>query len=235
MMELWRLSRAASRKGLLSPVFVVFACLFLVVFMAHRAGTKMSKQAARTNDYQLSILKDINRLTEPGDTIYDNSGSFVSRPHAYFMFFTDARTRRSDAAKLANEVPQAIFSTKAVAELRDTRFKGLPNELKLFLNGHFQPYNGDIRLWGSRFTSGKKGNFTAVTTAKYFVEPAEIAASGELLIDGEVVGDTFELSRGEHSVEYKGPPQDFYILWMPRDGKRWSPLTGAQPRFSVVF
>lgn len=235
MMELWHLSRAASKKGSLSPIFVVFACLILVVFMAHRAGTKLSKQAARTNDYQLSILKDINRLTDPDDTIYDNSGSFVSRPHAYFMFFTDARTRKSDATALANEVPQAILSTQAVAELRDSRFKGLPNPLKRFIEAHFQPYNGDIRLWGSRFQNSKQSSFTAVKTGKYFVEPAAIATSGELLIDGEAVGDTFDLTRGQHTVEYRGASKNFYILWMPRDGNRWRPLPGARARFSVVF
>ena len=119
--------------------------------------------------------------------------------------------------------------------MRDSRFKGLPNSLKRFIETHFQPYNGDIRLWGSRFQNIKKSNFTAVTTAKYFVEPAAVASSGELLIDGEVVGDSFELTRGEHTVEYRGTPRDFYILWMPRDGNRWSPVQGARPRFSVVF
>ena len=127
------------------------------------------------------------------------------------------------------------FDKATVAELRDLRFKGLPKSLKQFLQSHFQPYNGDIRLWGSRYQDNKKGNFTAVTNATYFVEPASVAASGELLIDGEVVGDTFDLSRGEHTVEYRGANRDFYILWMPRDGKRWRPQEAARPRFSVLF
>ena len=235
MMELWRLSLSASKKGSLSPVFVVFACFILVAFMTHRAATKLTKYAARTNEYQLSVLEDINRLTDPGDTIYDNSGSFVSRPHTYFMYYTDAGIRKSQATKLANEVPQAILSTQTVAELRDTRFSGLPKPLKQFLQTHFQPYSGDIKLWGSRFQNSKKGSFTAVTKSKYFVEPAGVATSGELLIDGVVVGDTFDLTRGEHTVEYRGTAGNFYILWMPRDGVRWRPLEGARARFSVVF
>ena len=235
MMELWRLSRSASKKGSLSPVFVAFACFILIVFMAHRVTTKLTKQAARTNEYQLSVLKDLNRLTGPGDTIYDNSGSFVSRPHAYFMYYTDAGIRKSQATKLANEVPQDILSTQAVAELRDIRFNGLPKPLKLFLQSHFQPYSGDIKLWGARYQNSKKSNFTAIADATYFVEPASIATSGELFINGEVVADTFKLSRGKHTVEYRGATRDFYILWMPRDGNRWRPLEGARARFSVVF
>lgn len=235
MMEFWRVSRSASKLGQVSPLFIAFACLMLIVLMTHRAGTKLSKQAARTNTYQLSVLKDLNRLTDPGDTMYDNSGSFVSRPHAYFMYYTDAGIRKSQAMKLVNEVPQAIISTQTVAELRDNRFERLPNQLKRFLDGHFQPFSGDIRLWGSRFASGRKSSFTAVKAARYFVEPAVVAASGELFIDGEVVGETFDLARGAHTVEYRGATRDFYILWMPRDGKRWSPQLGARPRFSVVF
>ncbi|MFT5482988.1 MAG: hypothetical protein ACI9GW_001643 [Halieaceae bacterium] len=235
MMELWHLSRSASKKGSVSPVFVTFACLLLIAFMTHRVTTKLAKQAARTNEYQLSVLKDINRLTDPGDTIYDNSGSFVSRPHAYFMYYTDAGIRKSQATELANEVPQHILSNQTVAELRDTRFNGLPQPLKLFLRTHFQPYSGDIKLWGSRFESTKKGSFIAVTQATYFVEPAAVVTSGELLIDGVVVGDTFDLSRGEHTVEYRGTIPDYYILWMPRDGNRWRPVEGARARFSVVF
>ena len=235
MMELWRLSRSASKKGSLSPVFVAFACFILIAFMTHRVTTKLTKQAARTNEYQLGVLKDLNRLTDPDDTIYDNSGSFVSRPHAYFMYYTGANERKYQATKLATEVPQDILSNQTVAELRDMRFKGLPKSLKQFLQTHFQPYSGDIRLWGSRYQNSKKSSFTAVTDATYFVEPAGVTSSGELLIDGEVVSDTFKLSRGKHEVEYRGDTRDFYILWMPRDGNRWRPQQGARARFSVVF
>lgn len=235
IMEVWQQSKTASKHGRVSPIFVALACFILIAFMAHRATTKLHKEATRTNEYQLSVLSDLDRLTDPGDTIYDNSGSFVARPHAYFMFYTDAGIRDFQTNKLNTEVPRDILATETVAELRDLRFNDLPSPLKQFLQLHFQPFSGDIRLWGSRFGGNQPHTFTAVTKSMYFVEPASIASSGELKIDGKVVGDTFELSRGNHKVEYSGTSRDFYILWMPRDGKRWRPQNTMRAKFSVLF
>ena len=106
---------------------------------------------------------------------------------------------------------------------------------------HFKPLTGDLWLWGQSYRTDASGrvasHFLAVRSDRYFVTPPEVLARGALAIDGRRVESVvFPLPAGEHAVTYEGPPgSDLHLLWLPRDGKTWSPDFDAEPRFSRVL
>ncbi|RKH71747.1 hypothetical protein D7X96_07410 [Corallococcus interemptor] len=193
------------------------------------------------NARQREVLARIAALTDPEDVVYDNSGGFVSRPHAHFYFYTDAYLRGSLADLLSDEMPRVLVAQGCVMRVDDLRTSGLPLALRRFLDTYYQPYDGDLFLWGQRYRvrsdSGTlEDRFLAVRSDRYFVQPASLLESGAMFIDGaRVTTPEFSLARGEHRLRYEGLAEAFQILWLPRDAKRWVPRPGAPSIYSRLF
>lgn len=192
------------------------------------------------NTRQREVLARIATLTGPEDVAYDNSGGYVSRPHAHFYFYTDAYLRGAIPDQLSREVPEALLARGCVLRVDDLRTSGLPPTLRRFLDTYYQPYDGDLFLWGQRYdvTPGAvlEDRFLAVREGRYFVEPASALDMGSLFIDEtRVTQAELTLTRGEHRIRYEGPASRFHLLWLPRDGKQWSPRPDASPTFSRLF
>lgn len=237
----------------------------LAPFMARGAGVVLAQPSARAvgtvalaallavqggrlealldgggNARQREVLARIATLTGPEDVAYDNSGGYVSRPHAHFYFYTDAYLRGAIVGTLERDVPEALVARGCVLRVDDLRTSGLPPALRRFLDAHYQPYDGDLFLWGQRYEVPGNGlledRFLAVREARYFVEPADVLTRGALFIDGvRVTAPELALARGEHAVRYEGPAGGFHLLWLPRDGQRWTPRPGLPPTYSRLF
>jgi hypothetical protein len=193
----------------------------------------------RRNTYQHQVLRDLGELTAPGDAVYDNSGSYVTRPHAHSPHHTDHWMRKSMSEELVREVPRSIIANEAVATLRDCRFPQLAKPLKRYLRLHYQPYSGDLWLWGQRYhvvEGSLEDEFRAIKDGRYFVWPESAASAGRLEVGGErVITEIFALDKGVHDVRYSGPDVDFQLLWLPRNGKPYVPDTNREQRFSRVL
>ncbi|MBN8465037.1 hypothetical protein JYJ95_00825 [Corallococcus exiguus] len=193
------------------------------------------------NARQREVLARIAALTGPGDVVYDNSGGYVSRPHAHFYFYTDAYLRGSLAELLSDEMPRVLLEQGCVLRVDDLRTSGLPPALRDFLDTHYQPYDGDLYLWGQRYlvpsdSGALEDRFLAVRADRYFVQPASTLDTGALFIDGErITTPEFTLSRGEHTLRYEGRAGAFRLLWLPRDARRWTPRPGAPATYSRLF
>ncbi|NBD12448.1 hypothetical protein [Corallococcus silvisoli] len=193
------------------------------------------------NARQREVLARIATLTGPRDVVYDNSGGFVSRPHAHFYFYTDAYLRGSLVDLLSDDMPRALVEQGCVARVDDLRTSGLPPALRRFLDAHYQPYDGDLFLWGQRYrvpvdAGVLEDHFLAVRADRYFLQPASALDTGALFIDGARISTPeFTLTRGEHTLRYEGRAQAFQLLWLPRDGRRWTPRPGAPPTYSRLF
>lgn len=178
---------------------------------------------APTNQSQLALLDQIERVSRPGDAIYDNSGSYVSRPNAYFMPWTDAPMRTLWATKLVREVPLAIEASDCVVAVLDERFHSLPDELKFYLRSHFTPTTNGVLLWGADFKTEQgvvDGVFEANRSGRYRIFPSTLPGGGTLSLDGTTVsGDVLELTEGNHEVRYRGSAEGFRLQWSPEDSR----------------
>jgi hypothetical protein len=138
-------------------------------------------------------------------------------------------------------MPRVLVAQGCVMRVDDLRTSGLPLALRRFLDTYYQPYDGDLFLWGQRYRvrsdSGTlEDRFLAVRSDRYFVQPASLLESGAMFIDGaRVTTPEFSLARGEHSLRYEGLAKAFQILWLPRDAKRWTPRPGAPSIYSRLF
>ena len=228
--------QALSVAGRLSaPFFTIAGGLLLALLLVRSAG-HVETRLERSNTYQRQVLAKIGELTAPEDAAYDNSGGFISRPHTHFYFYSDNVIRERESGRLLREVPLEVERRGTVLFLHDLRFKYLPARLREFFTRNYQRYNADIWLWGQRYEAGSgslTGRFSAVREGRYFVEPPDALERGRLWIDGAPLGGpVFELSRGSHQIRYQGEPGGFWILWLPRNGERYTPQSGGVPAFS---
>ncbi len=202
-------------------------------------GMRLRAHQTVDNAAQLEVLSNVARLTAPEDPVYDNSGGYVARPHVRFLFYTDALLRGERAEELAREVPADLLARGCMAYLRDLRHKGLPPPLKDFLREHYQPWDGDLWLWGMRFEGAKDGDllaFSAPRADTYFLSLRRADAQVRLTLEGQALDPAgFELPAGVHALRYEGPPQDVQVLWLPADGAQWTPRPHARRRFSRLF
>lgn len=223
------------------PLNHKYVAILLTMFVAGQlyfANAWITERLKRDNVYQHEVWAKVNELTDPGDVAYDNAGRYISRPHAHYYFYTDMllRKKRKYRQLLAREVPAAIRESGCVLLMRDSdRFGSLPRSLRGFLNAHFQPYNGDIRLWGRRYEPQKhkllESTFEAIRDGKYFIEPAAAVTDGSLIIEDQLITEpVFELAKGIKTVHYLGDIEEFYLLWLPRNGETYRPDPKAKPR-----
>ncbi|RKH67780.1 hypothetical protein [Corallococcus aberystwythensis] len=224
-----------------SPIGRTVGIAGLTGLLAVQAAQVEALLAGGGNARQREVLARIAELTGPEDVVYDNSGGYVSRPHAHFYFYTDAYLRGSLVGLLSDEMPRVLVERGCVLRVDDLRTAGLPLALRRFLDAHYQPHDGDLYLWGQRYRvpSGSgtlEDRFLAVRADRYFVQPASTLDTGALFIDGErITTPEFTLSRGEHALRYEGRAEAFQLLWLPRDAKRWTPRPGAPSHYSRLF
>ncbi|SEM28446.1 hypothetical protein SAMN05444354_11488 [Stigmatella aurantiaca] len=231
---------AAGLGAVTSPGGKAVGAAALIALLAVELRRLEQRLGRDSNARQREVLAQVGTLTAPGDVAYDNSGGYVSRPHAYFYFYTDAYLRGAIAGTLAREVPEALLARGCVLHLEDLRKEGLPASLKRFLSEHYQPFDGDISLWGQRYevppTGLAEARFLAVRADTYFIEPASALEQGTLFLDGApVTSPVFTLEKGAHTVRYEGQASAFHVLWLPENGQRWTPRRGLPPTYSRLF
>ncbi|MBX5481848.1 MAG: hypothetical protein IRZ16_08415 [Myxococcaceae bacterium] len=228
------LGRSLWAQGRTARTGVVLGAIAGLIWM----GAALSQATSRSNGDQLKVLAQVARLTGPDMPVYDNSGGYVARPHVRYLFYTDALLRRTHAAELTRDVPSELIRSGCVVHLRDLRFDGLPPALKAFLSAHYQPYDGDLFLWGMRIPLHEGTGdleFIAPRAGRYFVSDEGNPAHANLTVDGAPADPRgFELPAGTHSIHYEGGSGEAYVLWLPRNGETWRPHRGA-PRFSLLF
>lgn len=203
-------------------------------------------ETARSNHIQRESLLTIFRVTRPVDAAFDCNGSYLFRPAAfrYWYHSTAMRTLMND--EFTREIIPSIRKSGAVLWLNDFRAKQLPDNVKLYLTTHYQPYRGAVELWGQYFdlTNGKSsiGEYEAIAPGYYFLRLPPGGLSGvEVQMDGVPIeaDQPFFLEAGRHRIQWivkAGSPECFYILWLPADGKLWTPdFTSHPPFFSCIF
>lgn len=233
-------------SGKPARVALILSFFLLSAWYGITCGSLLTYKISQDNHYQIHVLNMIDRLTFPSDAIYDNSGGYVSRPHAYFYFYTEKSIRVLEAERLIHEVPEAIEKSEAMFLLKDFRYKGLPEELKEYLESNFQSYNGDLWIWGGKISGTGHFKFRANKTGKYFIVPLSgsfgpsdslmFIRSAGIRIDGTpVAGSIFSLEKGQHLITVENESGPFYVLWVPRNREIWIPRPNIEQKFSKIF
>ena len=226
-----------SFTGRAAPVLRIALALVLASELV-QAYRRLDVATMNRNDYQQATLARVAALTREDEPVFDNAGAAVARPHVLFHYYGDRLHLELRAKELETRAPEGMLRTGCVLVLYERRFVVLPPKLLAFISENYQPYDGDLRLWGRRYrTEGRpmKDQFYAIRDGRYFVSPASALDAGKLLIDGRpVLSPTFALTRGMKSVEYSGSERQIYLLWLPANGIRYAPRPGLPPRFLTL-
>ncbi len=226
-----------SIAGRAAPVLRIALALVLASELV-QAYRRLDVATMNRNDYQQATLARVAALTREDEPVFDNAGAAVARPHVLFHYYGDRLHLELRAKELETRAPEEMIRTGCVLVLYERRFVVLPPKLLAFISENYQPYDGDLRLWGRRYrTEGRptKDQFYAIRDGRYFVSPASALDDGKLLIDGRrVLSSTFALTRGTKSIEYSGSERQIYLLWLPANGMQYAPRPGLPPRFLIL-
>ncbi len=235
-------ARASAMIHRHAPRWTRWAGLLLLVLLL-RVGVDTfahhGRAGAEKRAQQLAVLRDLERLVAPGVPVYDNTGQAVRRPAVHYYGFTNPWIREATPEMLVREIPAAIVRSGCVAMLVDSTNGRLPPALERFLSETFQPWDGDIWLWGRRLhaaaeAAGVRAQLVVPRDGRYgFVRDGE-DGDAPVFVDGrEISGETVSLSAGPHEV--RSAARALTVLWQPADGRPWRPRPDQSPRLFHVL
>ncbi|MEM9489451.1 MAG: hypothetical protein AAGC55_09915, partial [Myxococcota bacterium] len=179
-----------ARTGL-SPAVVV-AC---AVTQAMWSGAHLLDKARISNHFQHAVVREIHRLTEPGDTVFDLIG-MTFRRDAYRAFsMTLSSLRRYGKTPDFPDMLPVFEQTRPTIVVASYRTQGLPKRERDWLRQRFTIYAGGIMVPG-RSVSGLAPGQTAAFTVMQD-RPFRYIGDGTLLVDGRPFS-TGTLARGEY-------------------------------------
>jgi len=236
-----RLFRAASGKAAGAGMFAAVLLGALLVVELQRADVALRKLLLTDNTAQHALLTRVHELTRPEEPVFHIAGGQITRPSVHFFYFFEAVVRQLKHDVFATEVPRAMLEKGCVAYMPTDRFGRLPEPLRRFLLMNFQPYDRELWFWGRRYRvppAGElAGDFFAVRDGRYFVWPLEALGRGqELTLDGRPLeAPIVALAAGPHHLAYRGEAEEFFILWLPRNGQPFEPRPQLQPSIDGQF
>lgn len=235
---LWRAARASilalepSRRRALVVAFGAIMALWCYDIYRDAQGLP-------SNERQLEAQRKLGALTDPQDKVYDLSASYVFRPRAHRFAFVDRLRVKVFADELNQEVPKLLKSQQVALVIEDARFKVIKSKpLGKFIATHYQPYDGDFRIWGKQWKALNapwQDKYWAIKDGDYFIHPHAQLTTGRLEVDGKpITTPTFKLKAGEHLIKWtpEGAKKRkaLYMMWLPRDKKRFDPTIKRPPK-----
>jgi hypothetical protein len=201
--------------------------LFLAAAAAVQGMPFIAWRGVSFLEHQFATLREVQRVVEPQDAVFDMAGLYF-RPDAHRFYFmtghTLARYRLGEEVGGIPRIPDELRRNEAVAFIVNYRFDWLPPSEQWFLHNHFVHFEGNVFLIGSRLLlePGETIDFE-VLKGKTFRYDGE----GSILVDGEPFSEGF-LDKGTHRitrVERNG--RDRLIMAVPSP-RRWPPSPPSQ-------
>jgi hypothetical protein len=204
-------------------------------------------ELGRDNRSQRAELARVLALTEPQEPVFDTNGGYLFRPAATWYWYHSAAMRDLMRDELAQTTIPQVRAAAPAAWIADPRFSDLPANVRDFFRSSYLRHSGALLFWGGAYRSPAGGSqrfeFEAIRDGHYFLEPAEGAVweGVRTAIGGTAIEprQPFRLERGTHAVTVERQPGgtslDFFILWLPADGRPWQPLTGKPTPFYPFF
>jgi hypothetical protein len=153
---------------------------------------------------QIQLLRDVLRLTRPGETVMDLKGEMVFRPRAFHGVLESVTRARLERGLLADRIPERLIETRTAVVANDSHF--FPPRSRAFMDTNYVSV-GSLRVLGrmlelagpvepGRFGGAPTRPFTLVIPGRYALVGGGGPAAG--LLDGERYAGPRELAAGPH-------------------------------------
>lgn len=179
---------------------------------------------------QITLLRDVLRLTRPGETVMDLKGEMVFRPRAFHGVLESVTRERLRRGLLADRIPERLIETRTAVVANDSHF--LPPRARAFMDTNYVSV-GSLRVLGRMLEPAGPGEpggpggtrtrlFTLAVPGRYAVVSGGGPAAG--LLDGERYAGARELAAGPHRY-LPAPGEDrVAVVWARAVETGYSPV-----------
>lgn len=188
--------------------FACVACLALIVVYTdafHDATLE-----------HITMMRQVLRLTHPGEPLMDLKGETVYRRRPYYYIFEFITRRQMDAGMIPDTIEADLIRTQCHVAQADGQF--LPPHGRAFLNANFLDM-GRLRAAGRWIRDD--GTFTIAIPGEYVVLTRSGIAAGQ--VDGRPNAPRL-LGMGVHHFDRAHAGERVAVLWAPAFARGFSPF-----------
>jgi len=181
-------------RGLRAPVRAAAALALVEAVLVVLAPGLRQDSPAR----QAELVREVLRLTRPGETVVDLKGETEFRPRASWYVLEKITRRRMRRGLLQDDIPERLVANATTVAVPDRHL--FPPRTRAFLNANFVP-TGVVRVAGRWLDPAQAGadgaiHFQIAIPASYRVVSPDGPVAGRL--DGAPCVGPRRLEPGEH-------------------------------------
>lgn len=189
--------RGLERLGL-DPMSLKSLCAILILLAAVSLWSTPKLLAHHSPGLRpmAEILRELHRVTEPDDAVFDMMGLYF-RPDAAHFYVMTVPTMSFYRLGHLPRIPDEFRRTEAVALIFNARFQRFSKDVKAFLGARFVRYDRGIFLLGNSLLEVEPGEtitFEALKSKEFRYD-----GQGEILVDGESFQQGF-LEKGFYEI-----------------------------------
>lgn len=195
------------------PVMVYAAVsVFFVVLIAH-----YTDNFANHTREDVTMMRQVLRLTRPGEPVMDLKGETIYRPRPYYFIFEFITRNAMSRALLPDTIPEDVVRAQCHVAQADGEF--FPARGRAFLNANFLDM-GRLRVAGKWITVNS--SFTIAVPGQYVLinKHGEVAGS----LDGVPDRGPRYLAAGPHVFMTSDPARPIACLWAPAFQRGFTPF-----------
>lgn len=183
------------------------ACFFTGIFMPFHSLLSKAKSFYKTNEGQLKTMEYVLEVTSPNDVVFDGTGLYVFRPHAYFYSNLVKGIRMLIKNEtIPNDIPKNLIEKQCKIVIYDYRIRDLPDDIQEFLRENYVKIMDEIYVAGKNLTEDELLDqpirFHTFVPGIYTVKIEE--ENAEVFIDEKSCSENIFLSPGEHVLTFEG-------------------------------
>lgn len=171
-------------------------------------------------------IRDVLRLTDPGERVMDLKGETIFRPRAVRLVLEQVTRAQIDAGLVPDDIPEQLAAREVTVAVHDSR--NIPPRTKQFLNDSYVNV-GRVRVIGRRVTVPAGGGvirFEVGVPGRYVVvSPRGLVPQAR--VDGVVVASGRRLEPGGHQLDPAGEAGPLAVVWSRAVERGFSPFSSG--------
>ncbi|MCY3740944.1 MAG: glycosyltransferase family 39 protein [Candidatus Poribacteria bacterium] len=183
------------------------ACFFIGIFMPFHSLLSKAKPFYKSNERQLKVMEYVLKVTSPNDVVFDGTGLYVFRPHAYFYCNLVKGVRMLIKNEtIPNDIPKNLIEKQCKIVIYDYRIRDLPDDIREFLRENYVKIMDGVYVAGKHLTEEdlfhQPIRFRTFVPGIYTVKTE--AENVDVFIDGKPSREDTFLNPGNHTLTFEG-------------------------------
>jgi uncharacterized membrane protein len=202
---------AVAAIGRRTWILAALALLFVAFIVKETHGFKDQTRE------EITMIRQVLRLTRPGEYVMDIKGETIFRPRPSYHIFEFITRNQMIRGMIADTVPEDVVKKRCYAAQADGVF--FPPRAREFLSANFLDL-GRLRAAGQWIK--QDGSFTIAVPGDYMIVSRDGLAQG--VLDGAPFRGAVALAAGAHHFERANMAERVAVVWAPAIERGLSPF-----------